>query len=343
MSIKLRYFIYGFLFGLCFPAMAIALQMILSKLPFSIHNIGNVHDINPLIYMIDSAPLFLGIFAFIGGVSKQKSVVLLEEFKVLAENLNESNKYLQIHSDFIFKDLLSSTDEIKLLTQEILHSNENLYEHNTENKNSASHLVESSNQLLSYTSDLINLNKVLKASNDQTFEEVHQFRQLLTGLSDNIMKTYDIGIEIKTLAINSSIEANHYGESGKSFTVISNQIKTLSDFISNLNTKTQDVTTSVNRQIEKIFAYVKDQNIKLQNIAALIAEIEKSANVNKGNLNEIALNIDNSIEIQDNQKLKFNTVSAEIEQMSNEKLNLIEGLKQVIEKNTQLITRISSL
>ncbi len=62
-KIILTYLIIGILFGACFPVGALLLESIISDIAFDLEGIALMHRENPLIYMIDSAPLFLGLFA----------------------------------------------------------------------------------------------------------------------------------------------------------------------------------------------------------------------------------------------------------------------------------------
>lgn len=343
MNVQSKYFIYGFSFGLCFPIMAIGLQMVLSKLSFSVSNVFLAHKHNSLIYMIDTAPIFLGLFAWIGGISKQKSLVLLNEFKLLSENLSQSNNHFKAHSEFIFSEFMKSSKDIEDITQNLIESNETLYQKNSENKSAAENLDFSTHVLLSSTNKLITLNRELKASNDKTFVEVKEFKTMIDQLSQNYSKTMELGNEIKTLSINSSIEASRYGESGKSFAVIARHIKTLSEYINELNVNTQDITRSVNYKISEISESVDEQNKKLHSILNIVEDVESKTNTNKNNLANITQNIENSIYIQDLQKDKFQNVNSEIEKLSRKKYDLIEHFKIILENNSNLITRISKL
>ena len=60
--------LFGIAFGFCFPIMALLADMLWFKpLLFSWENIGKAHLGNPLHFIIDSAPLFLGMaFSFVG-------------------------------------------------------------------------------------------------------------------------------------------------------------------------------------------------------------------------------------------------------------------------------------
>lgn len=343
MNVRLKYFLYGFLFGCCFPVFAIVFQLSISDLSFSLENVLQAHCDNKLIYIIDSAPLFLGLFALFGGISKAKSVKLLNEFKLLADNLNESNTFIQKESDYVFTDLINSTNEVKQLIQEMLSSSDNLYQKHTDNKTSASDLYSSTTALDNSVSGLIALNGELKEYNDKTSVEIALFRNMVQELANNYNSVNDISREINTLSINSSIEAHRYGEAGKSFSVIARQIKALSEDIRLLNGNTHKITETVNNQVENVSNYICKQNDKLVYIFEIIATIENEVASSTQNLQSIAGNIEHSIEIQNNQRNRFSNVGREVEQISDEKLKLLKGLQTVIERNSALITRIGSL
>ena len=343
MSEKLKYTIYGILFGLCFPLFALILQLTVDSKSFSIENIIQAHQQNVLLYMIDTAPVFLGIFAFFGGISKAKSIDLLDKFKILSEELKNCNEQFNRNSEESFSILLNSTSEIKKLTHQLMISNEEIYQHCRTNKTKAEYLNDSTNTLLFSTSELIQLNKDIKDFNDIINKEVENFTLLIKQLSDNLVKISTVGKEIKILSINSSIEANKYGENGKGFGVISNQVQFLSDKIENLNKETHDIAQSVGNQIDQIHDFVHTQSNKLNHIVQLISRVEDNTSKSKNDLLEINSNLDYSIQIQDIQKNQFSMVNEKITSLSLEKTKIIDNLHQIMEETSGLITKISSL
>jgi GAF domain-containing protein len=62
-----RYLLYGVIFGLLFPIVATLIKINLLKLSFNILNIISVQLADPLLWIIDSAPIFLGVFSFLAG------------------------------------------------------------------------------------------------------------------------------------------------------------------------------------------------------------------------------------------------------------------------------------
>ena len=77
-SATLRYAFYGALFGLLFPLFSTTLDVILQELPLTVESLLFVQQANPLHWVIDTAPLFLGFFAALAG-RRQDAVSRLNE------------------------------------------------------------------------------------------------------------------------------------------------------------------------------------------------------------------------------------------------------------------------
>ncbi|MEJ8554329.1 putative bifunctional diguanylate cyclase/phosphodiesterase [Tepidibacter sp. Z1-5] len=71
-KIVCKYTFVGMLFGLSFPMSAIVFEIIRLNLNFKLQNIIYIHHQNKLLFMIDTAPFFLGSFASIAGVIRGK-------------------------------------------------------------------------------------------------------------------------------------------------------------------------------------------------------------------------------------------------------------------------------
>lgn len=76
---KLSYTLLGVLFGFMFPFFALVFLFVYYQLPFSLANISLIHTMVPVFFIIDTAPIFLGIFAYFVGSSKQKIIDLYQE------------------------------------------------------------------------------------------------------------------------------------------------------------------------------------------------------------------------------------------------------------------------
>ncbi len=69
---KFKYFSAGFIFGFCFPIIAILIDLFRLDLSWTWDKIALVQSQNPIHYIINTAPLFLGLFALIAGSRQDK-------------------------------------------------------------------------------------------------------------------------------------------------------------------------------------------------------------------------------------------------------------------------------
>lgn len=104
-SNKVQYFFAGALFGICFPVIAVSIDIIRLGLSFSLKNILWVQFEFPIHLIINTAPLFLGLFAFIGGVRQDEIEILNQQ---LSDKIVSQNKELVISSKN-----LKETEDIK--------------------------------------------------------------------------------------------------------------------------------------------------------------------------------------------------------------------------------------
>ena len=91
----LTYILVGIIFGALFPISAYFYEFISHKMNFSIANLIELHRHNNLLYMIDTAPIFLGIFSFIAGINHCKTFKINKELEITRDDLIESEKKLK--------------------------------------------------------------------------------------------------------------------------------------------------------------------------------------------------------------------------------------------------------
>jgi len=92
LSARVRYAIYGALFGGCFPFTAIVYDLLARGLSFSFAHVWTIQASQPLHWIIDSAPFFLGWFASLAG--KQQDIA-----RQLNGQLEGRNAQLQTRSE----------------------------------------------------------------------------------------------------------------------------------------------------------------------------------------------------------------------------------------------------
>jgi GAF domain-containing protein len=76
-----RYALFGILFGLLFPVMATIIRILNAGLPFRLSSIAEVQAGDPLLWIIDTAPLFLGLFAAFAGRRQDRVQKLNSELR----------------------------------------------------------------------------------------------------------------------------------------------------------------------------------------------------------------------------------------------------------------------
>jgi len=95
MAYRTKYTLYGAVFGLCFPLIATFLSAGLSFGNFSLESLSQSQLQNPLLWMIDTAPFFLGLFAYLGGMQYDRLLDSQRDKQYLYDLLEKQNKELE--------------------------------------------------------------------------------------------------------------------------------------------------------------------------------------------------------------------------------------------------------
>jgi len=85
-----RYAMFGAIFGFMFPIIAILLELTFSQLSFNLPNLLYIQSATPLLWVIETAPIFLGLFAGYAGYEKD---LLIKTNKELHEREYELKTY----------------------------------------------------------------------------------------------------------------------------------------------------------------------------------------------------------------------------------------------------------
>ncbi len=257
-SIIIKYAVVGIIFGLMFPFGAYIFEMVLNDIPIKLKLIGMLHQSNKLLYMIDSAPLFLGLFAMYGGILKYRSDKMNEankkELKESFEGQVETHKITLELVDFIM-------DTVEKLV-------ENINAISNESKN-VMNLVDSTVQHMSES------DKVITSS----YEEAIEIKRIIAGNSENAEKLTknsrdimniitvmnSVFRKINLLSLNASVEAAKAGETGVGFNVIAQDITLMAretkSSVENIQHQTQD-NIALTKSNYEYFQQIQ-QNIEL--------------------------------------------------------------------------------
>lgn len=98
-DVRVKYAIYGAIFGLCFPVIATLFDILIRDLGFNMDGFIEAQKTQPLHWIIDTAPIFLGFFSCLAGIKQQEVIDvnagLEEKVEQRTQMLNEQNGELQ--------------------------------------------------------------------------------------------------------------------------------------------------------------------------------------------------------------------------------------------------------
>jgi|GEM_PF-5000550 len=119
LSSRLQYAIYGAAFGFVFPIVAMVIRYIQSKEVFSLDSFVRIQAADPLLWIIDLAPVILGFFASLAGIKqdelKRKHSTLVAEKDDMDVNLNDELEMNRQERTQLLKRLGNSETKVKYL------------------------------------------------------------------------------------------------------------------------------------------------------------------------------------------------------------------------------------
>lgn len=108
-----KYALAGAGFGLLFPILAIIIKLTGNGLPFSMENVLALHSSDPLLWIIDSAPIFLGLVAALAGRHHDQTKALNEQLLQREQELLIQHQDLEKHVEERTERLTRKTDQLR--------------------------------------------------------------------------------------------------------------------------------------------------------------------------------------------------------------------------------------
>ncbi len=336
-----KYTVYGVIFGFMFPIMAIFFECIRLDLEFNLECLSYVHNNNPLLYIIDSAPIWLGLFALLGGVSKAKSLQLLETIKILSKNLQDNSIQLKQDSSNEFENLNTHATRLSTIFNEASEHVKNVGTQIKGTTHQAEILKSEADFVIKNTQKLIQINNKLKSENNALNEIIMQFVAKVGEMEKHLSKVGSLGYEINTLSINSSIEAYKLGIKGSSFSVIAQNIKSLSEQMSNINSTLSAITKDVESSICEITVKIDEKKKMLEETSELSSHIEQRIGYYEDNLRQLIENINSATNVNELQNQNFIEVNEILLTLIDTKENMIDSIEVLINKEFKMVKQLS--
>jgi len=114
-----KYALTGALFGLLFPIVATLIRIANSNLPFELSSVITVQATDSLLWIIDTAPFFLGLFAFFAGQRQDNLQKLNIELKQRENELEDIKKNLERSVEERITELAGRNNELDVANTQI--------------------------------------------------------------------------------------------------------------------------------------------------------------------------------------------------------------------------------
>lgn len=114
---RYRFLIQGSLFGLCFPIVGTIMEASRTGSDFSLSELLALHTANPLLAIIDTAPIFLGLFAYLLGRVSERTLAIQRarrrEIEDFFERAKLQNAELKTANEALDGLLYSASHDLK--------------------------------------------------------------------------------------------------------------------------------------------------------------------------------------------------------------------------------------
>ncbi len=343
MNIRVKYFLIGALFGMCFPVGAIIFELQRLSLSLNADSLSVIHEQNMILYMIDSAPLFLGLFALFGGISKERSVKLIHQLRQVGQILSENSDLLQSQTEQSLSRFVEATEQLS-------HDYSSIESLNRATYGDVSTTIQSTNDVTSQVDHMRNslvelsaFNTRLEKSNEAMKDYFLTYLEKLDSMQVFFNYLKDFSRQIELLAVNSSIEANRYGAEGKAFLIFAQNIHDLANETRNRNDKIMALQRELSEETRMLRELVDSEHASLENMSKLVLEVDQSSghfsSILSGFIEKLRV-ATNNLDTQNSLTSRF---SGNLEAINDNNTDLINELRQIVGRQVELIKEMDKL
>lgn len=312
-----KYISIGIVLGFIFPICAITFEYIRNS---RLLNIRELHLANPLLFIIDTAPLFLGVVSYIAGVNQSKSEELItivernkdeianaltntershNALKVVFDKIKDTSPELVNHVgdlDNTIYEIISKLDEITVKTSASI-NNVSTSLDITKNKmqDSNKHIIDTEKHTKicedltsSYIDSMDNIVKTVDAMSE-TFKDLREYSSEFDSIIGFINK---VSKETRLLSLNASVEASRAGNEGSGFSVIANKIRSMAEDIAEATLKISNQIIEMHRLIDTLDNNVNSIVSSVSSSSKLTEDTKVTIQGISNKINSLKLNMD---------------------------------------------------
>lgn len=187
-----KYAIYGSIFGCFFPIFGTLFDLIRLNQDITLHNIIQIQIINPIHFIIDTAPIFLGLFALIGGIKQDTLLFHNQEIIRISKVREEFFANISHEIRTPMNGVIGIVDVLKRTT-----------DLNKTQKNYLNVISKSSNDMMSIINDILNFSKLeageltIEYTTNTIYNVIQQEINLFIELAQEKQNTIELVIDNK--------------------------------------------------------------------------------------------------------------------------------------------------
>lgn len=341
----LKYFFSGFIIGLLFPVVSLAILIDKSGLNFSISNIIFVHDSNILMYIIDLAPIVIGVFSiFIGLDAMKKNNAnsklnkVLGDYKKITDKISEMSPVLTNSTNDLDesikvinqneKELMglagSTVTAVNKLMLDIDNIKSNSVSASTQATSNFSFAQEGKGKIAEMFKKIKDSRELVEVNND----EINSLALEIKNIRNTIKVISEIAEHTNLLALNAAIESARAGEAGRGFQVVAEEVRDLAEKTANATSEIEQKIKRIQKDTTRIVTRIKEITIVSEQSSALASDTEER-------FNQIINNIDKTKGIVESISNITEEQSANVQNISNyahKVINVIDLMNESLEK-----------